>query len=198
MITTPALLTPKKWPGFLQRARAVAAKTPGFDLRKFDGTTIETHAPGDAKNPSLAIYRKKLHNLLYTYAIELGIPFTFDTRITEFYETADAGGVILHDGSKLEADVVVAADGVGSKSHKVVDGNRDAPISSGFIMYRISFPVAPALENPVLAKEFTGHQDRGFLYIGPGAHVVTSKNGDDICWMLTCKVSVPLTEYRSC
>ncbi|KAJ4399524.1 hypothetical protein N0V91_009349 [Didymella pomorum] len=186
MITTPALHTPKKWPGFMQRARAVAF-SPTFELRKFDGTAIETHTPGDAKNPSLAIYRRKLHNLLYTYVKELGIPVVFNTRVVEFFETADVGGVALEDGGKLTADVVVAADGVGSRSRAVVDGNRDAAISSGFIMYRISFPTGPALGNPIIAKEFAGHQDRGFMYIGPGAHIIISKSGNDMCWLLTCK-----------
>ena len=187
MITTPALHTPNKWPGFMERARA-AAYSPVFDLRKFDGTTIETHAPGDAKNPSLSIYRRKLHNLLYTYANELGISITFNTRATEFFETADVGGVTLENGHKLTADVVVAADGVGSKSRVILDGDKAAPISSGFIMYRISFPVGPALGNDIISKEFAGHVDRGFLYIGPGAHMIVSKSGDDLCWLLTCKV----------
>ncbi|KZM26447.1 Salicylate 1-monooxygenase [Ascochyta rabiei] len=186
MITTPALITPKKWPGFMERARA-AAYSPVFDLRKFDGTHIKTHAPGDAKNPSLGIYRRKLHNLLYTYAKELDIPITFETRVVEYFETEDFGGVTLDDGQKLTADVVVAADGVGSKSRAVLDGNSDAPISSGFIIYRIAFPVAPALENPIIAKELAGHKDRGFMYIGPGAHMLLSKGGDDLCWLLTTK-----------
>lgn len=63
MITTPALHTPNKWLGSMQRARA-AAYSPIFELRKFDSTPNETHAPGDAKNPYLSIYRRKLHNLL--------------------------------------------------------------------------------------------------------------------------------------
>lgn len=58
MITTSALHTPNKWLGSMQRARA-AAYSPIFD-----STPIETHAPGDAKNPCLSIYRRKLHNLL--------------------------------------------------------------------------------------------------------------------------------------
>ncbi|KAF2628028.1 hypothetical protein BU25DRAFT_38559 [Macroventuria anomochaeta] len=58
MIMNPALHTSKKWPGVMERARA-AAYSSIFELRKFDGTPIETHAPGDAKNPSLGIYRRK-------------------------------------------------------------------------------------------------------------------------------------------
>ncbi|KAF3047955.1 hypothetical protein E8E11_009306 [Didymella keratinophila] len=143
MITTPALHTPKKWPGFMQRVRE-AANSPVFKLRKFDGTPIRIHAPGDAGNPS-----------------ELGIPVAFNTRVVEFFETAVAGGVTLENGSKLTTDVVVAADGIGSRSR--------------------------TLENPIIAKEFAGHQDRGIMYIGPGAHMPISKSGDDICWLLTCK-----------
>lgn len=187
MITTPAFHTPSKWPGFMERARA-AGYSPVFDLRKFDGTTIETHAPGDAKNPSLSVYRRKLHNLLYTYTNELGIPIIFNTRAAKFFEAADLGGVMLENGQKLTADVVVAADGVGSKSRAILDGKKTAPISSGFVMYRISFPVGPVLENNIVSKEFAGHVDRGFLYIGPGAHMIVSKSGDDLCWLLTCKV----------
>ncbi|KAH6613955.1 hypothetical protein C7974DRAFT_344738 [Boeremia exigua] len=186
MITTPALHTPKKWPGFMERVAEVAY-SPLFELRKFDGTPIEMHAPGDSKNPSISIYRRKLHSLLYTYAKELGISITFETRAVEFFETSDIGGVSLGDGQKLTSDVVVAADGVGSRSRAIIDGNRDEPISSGFIMYRISFPIGPALNNPVIAKDFADRHDQGYMYIGPGAHLPISKNGDQLCWLLTCK-----------
>lgn len=195
MITTPALHTPKKWPGFMERVRA-AVYSPVFELRKFDGSPINMHAPGDTKNPSIGIYRRKLHSVLYNYAKELGIPVTFNSRVVRFFEIADQGGVALENGRELTADVVVAADGVGSKSRAVLDGNRDAPISSGFILYRIAFPIAPALENPILAKEFAGHKDRTLMYMGPGAHMPISKSGDGICWLLTCKVCFPSHQAR--
>jgi 2-polyprenyl-6-methoxyphenol hydroxylase-like FAD-dependent oxidoreductase len=194
MITTSALQTPKKWPGFMERARK-ASYSPIFSLRKFDGSEMGTHAPGDPKNPSLAIYRRKLHDLLFEYATELGIQMDFSARAMEFFETNDHSGVVLADGRRFMADIVVAANGVGSTSRAVIDGNKDEPISSGFIVYRIAFPAASALENPVIAKEFAGYTDRGFLYIGPGAHIVISKGGDDLCWLLTCKVRCALVGH---
>lgn len=119
--------------------------------------------------------------------------------MTEFFETTNHGGVVLMDGSRLTADVVVAADGVGSKSRLLVDpSNKDAPISSSFIVYRVAFPVKPAMEaNPLIAKHFAGHKHRSYLYIDPGVHVVLSKSGDDVCWLLTCKVK-PLLTQSSC
>ncbi|SPO06485.1 uncharacterized protein DNG_09175 [Cephalotrichum gorgonifer] len=104
---------------------------------------------------------------------------------SEFFETEDHGGVVLHEGRRLTADVVVAADGVGTKSWALVVGRKDPPISSGFVLYRVTFPVAPALENPVIATELEGFSDRAFLHAGPGAHVVTCKSENDICWLLT-------------
>jgi hypothetical protein len=29
------------------------------------------------------------------------------------------------------------------------------------------------------------------MYIGPGAHIIISKSGNDMCWLLTCKVRFP-------
>ncbi|KAI4935168.1 uncharacterized protein J4E92_002455 [Alternaria infectoria] len=131
MITSSALETPKKWPGFLERLRALASP-PTFDLRKYDGTFIQHHAPGDSANPSLSIYRKRLHSLLNTYVKELGIPITYDAKVDSYFDSTTSGGVVLKSGQKITADVVVAADGVGSRSREIIDGNREKPISSGF------------------------------------------------------------------
>ncbi|KAJ5428714.1 Monooxygenase FAD-binding [Penicillium cf. griseofulvum] len=184
IITTPALHTPKKWPGFMERARQEAV-APVVNMKKFDGTLIGTFPIGDPNNPSLAIYRSKLHKVLYEYVTQLGIPVEFSVTASDFFQAEDHAGVILSDGRRLTADVVVAADGVSTKSWTLVVGSKEPPISSGFILYRVTFPAAPALENPVIAKELEGFKDRAFLHAGPGAHVVTCKSDDQICWLLT-------------
>ena len=157
-------------------------------MKKFDGTLIGTFPIGDPHSPSLAIYRSKLHNVLHEYASQLGITVEFSATVSEFFETEDHGGVVLTDGRRFTADVVVAADGVGSKSWALVVGSKEPPISSGFVLYRVTFPVAPALENPIIAKELEGFRDRAFLHAGPGAHMVTCKSEKDICWLLTRRV----------
>ncbi|KAF5232510.1 hypothetical protein FAUST_8698 [Fusarium austroamericanum] len=184
VITSPALQTPKKWPGFIERARQEAV-SPMITFKKFDGSVIGSFPMGLSEDPSLPIYRSKLHNVLFEYAEQLGIPIEFSASVSEFFETDDHGGVVLSDGRRLEADVVVAADGVGSKSWALVVGSNDPPISSGFVLYRVTFPVAPALENPVIAAELGGYKDRTLLHAGPGAHIVTSKTPEEVCWLLT-------------
>ncbi|CAI7652439.1 unnamed protein product [Penicillium manginii] len=193
IITSPALQTLKKWPGFMERARQEAV-APVLTMKKFDGTLIGTFPIGNPDDPSLAIYRSKLHNVLYEYAEQLGIPIEFSATASEFFETDDHGGVVLSDGRRLTADIVVAADGVGTKSWALVVGSKEPPISSGFVLYRVTFPVAPALENPILAAELEGFKDRAFLHAGPGAHIVTCKSAKDICWMLTRKEDDDNTE----
>lgn len=187
MITTSALHTAKKWPGFMERAREEAV-APVVTMKKFDGTLVGSFPIGDPNDPSLAIYRSKLHKVLYEYASQLGIPIEFSATASEYFEADDHGGVVFRDGRRLIADVVVAADGVGSKSWALVVGSKESPISSGFVLYRVTFPASPALENPVIAAEFEGYKDRAFLHAGPGAHIVTCKSAKDICWLLTRRV----------
>lgn len=189
LITTSALHTPQKWDGFMERAREEAVG-PALTIRKFDGAEVGTVSMGDPNNPSLPIYRSKLHHVLYEHASQLGIPIEFSATGVEYFETESSGGVVLADGRRLTADIVVAADGIGSKSGMFVVGKREVPISSGFVLYRVTFPAEPAMDNPVLAKEFQGYKNRSMLHAGPGAHMVTSKSKNEICWLLTCKVSL--------
>jgi hypothetical protein len=199
VITAPGLHTPNKWPNFMSRARQQAAAAYNT-VKKFDGTLIGTFPIGDPANPSLAIYRSKLHRLLYEYALELGIPMEFNAAVAKFFESQDKGlgGVVLSDGRTLTANLVVAADGVGSKSWELVVGRKEAPISSGFVLYRVTFPAAPALENPVIAAELGGgRRDRGILHAGPGVHIVSCLSGGEICWLMTCRVRKLLGSFGS-
>ncbi|RDW93099.1 uncharacterized protein DSM5745_00421 [Aspergillus mulundensis] len=174
-ITGPALYTPRQWPGLMKAARKESV-TPGVTMRKYDGTEIGTFPVGDPNNPTLPIYRSKLHRVLGDYVATLGISVEYECGGAEYFEADDHAGVTLPDGRRLRADVVVAADGVGSKSWESVVGTKEPPVSSGFVLYRVTFPVAPALNNPIIAKELGGYVDRTFLHAGPDAHMVSCMN----------------------
>ena len=120
----------------MERARKRAIP-PTLTMKRFNGDVVGSFNLGDEKNPSMAIYRSELHE----YASLLGIPIEFSTSVVDYFETEDHGGVELADGRKLTADIVVAADGVGSKSWHLV-GEKTAPTSSGFVLYRVTFPAA--------------------------------------------------------
>ncbi|CAG9992203.1 unnamed protein product [Clonostachys byssicola] len=185
-IQTPALHTPKQWPGFMERLRA-SSFTPRTVIKKYDGSLVGTFPLGTPDDPTLVFNRFEFHNILEEYARSLDIPIEFSSNAVAYFESDEKGGVELSDGSKLEADIVVAADGVGSKSWKLILGEKNEPVSSGYALYRVSFPVGPAMENPIIAKEFEGYADRVSVHVGPDAHVVIGKSEKEVCWVLTHK-----------
>lgn len=187
LIECNALHSIKHWPGFYERLQTISYKTQR-NIKKYDGTWVGTWPLGDGKDISMAFNRSELHNALWEYVQELGIRVDFSTTVEDYFEKDEAGGVVLADGKKLTADIVVAADGVGSKAWSLVLGKKDVPISSGFACYRATFPSGPALENPIIAKEFEGYVDRACIHVGPGAHIAVGKTTRQICYMLTHRV----------
>lgn len=72
----------------------------------------------------------------------LGINVTFGMKVIDYFDNSEKqrAGVILENGEKIEADIVVAADGIGTKSNKLVNGGDDRAYSSGISIFRTSFP----------------------------------------------------------
>jgi 2-polyprenyl-6-methoxyphenol hydroxylase-like FAD-dependent oxidoreductase len=135
----------------------------------------------------LSTTRSDFHFLLYQYAMHLGIDVRLDARVMEYFEHADKGGVILENRARLTADLVVSADGVGSRAGVLIKGERDRPSSSGYAMLRATYPVELALQNPLL-KHYEDVQGSSTGVVGPGAHVITGRSGNSVSWMLTHKV----------
>ncbi|KAB2571165.1 Asperlicin C monooxygenase [Lasiodiplodia theobromae] len=181
-----ALKTPQQWSNFMERLRNVSIFSP-LDMRKYDGTSVGQFPPTNPDYPSLVTTRSELHKLLYQYTQELGIAVEFNATVADYYETDEAGGVLLSDGRKLEADVVVAADGVGSKACLLVSGYKDRPSSSGSAVYRATYPVAVALQNPVIAEWLAGHDTYVAMFMGPDAYVVIGRTENTVCWVMTRK-----------
>jgi 2-polyprenyl-6-methoxyphenol hydroxylase-like FAD-dependent oxidoreductase len=91
---------------------------------------------------------------------KLGIEVEYNQRVVDYEEDEQSGkaAAITADGKRHEADIVIAADGVGSKSQKLVGGQVRAR-SSGRAMWRAAFPKENLDKNPKV-KEF-------FKMVGP-------------------------------
>ncbi|KAF9641112.1 hypothetical protein BFW01_g471 [Lasiodiplodia theobromae] len=185
-IGSSALHTPEKWPGFLEQARKHCYK-PTSQFYRYNGDFMGEFPLGEPGYPSLPNTRGVLQRDLYAYATQLGIPVEFGVRVVQYRETHDKGSVVTSDGREIEADLVIAADGVGSKSWSLVTGLNDPPASSGYAIYRATIPLAAALENPIIAKEFQGSKTRISLHLGPDVHVVIGKTETDVSWYITFK-----------
>ena len=148
------------------------------------------------------ISRPKLIKFLHDYATSLGIVVTLGKPVAEYYEDVKGGkaGIVTTSGERYEADLVVAADGVGSKSSKIVLGNDSRPKSSGFAVYRTAFPTAIAHRDEEVAKNFpildNGNDDVR-MFLGPDTHAITLVSKELTTWLLTHKVSAPLLRFRN-
>jgi 2-polyprenyl-6-methoxyphenol hydroxylase-like FAD-dependent oxidoreductase len=76
--------------------------------------------------------------------------------VVNYFENGDDGkaGVVLKDGSRHEADLVVAADGVRGNSWPLVAGHPVPARSSGHAIFRVAYPVENALADPMIAERF--------------------------------------------
>lgn len=187
----------KAWPDFLDRCREGSVPTTGM-VYKHTGEAVS-----EIKSFAISTTRAILHDLLHQYVLHLGISVRHSARAVEYFEDADHAGVILEgegdhnekiEREKLVGDVVVAADGIGSRSWNLVLGKKEQPISSGFAMVRSTYPLERALANPVMAASWCHGNEARMLY-GPGAHMVTARAGDRMIFMLTHKVSCPFSYF---
>lgn len=192
VISKSALRPQTKWPDFVERLRQVASNAQAI-FKRWDGADIAPFILGDSTGESLLINRGELHTVLRKFATEQGVSVEYDTAGEEFFETKDQGGIILKDGRKFTADLVVASDGIGSKSWKLFAGTNTSPVSSGFVLYRITFPVEEALKSPLVAERLGHALDTGFFYAGPDAHFIAGRIRNEATWMLTCRVCVIYT-----
>lgn len=114
---------------------------------------------GEGANIPERIYkhhRPKFEQLLLAQARKVDIEVEYGRRVVEYFEDAAArkGGVVLQGGSKIEVDLVVAADGVGTKSYMLTMGENVDAKGSGYAIYRTAYPVELALADPQVAERF--------------------------------------------
>jgi 2-polyprenyl-6-methoxyphenol hydroxylase-like FAD-dependent oxidoreductase len=156
-----------------------------FQFFKYDGHKLFGTQLGSPQLPTVSVSRREFYGLLLDYAREQGIPIETGHEVEDFFETKEQGGVVLTDGRKLTADIVVAADGVGSKSWGLLLGRKEKPISSGFALYRTSYPTEVALQNPTIAGYFKDKREWTSLHIGRGAHFFVGMSPTEFSWGLT-------------
>ncbi|KAK5695622.1 hypothetical protein LTR17_024525 [Elasticomyces elasticus] len=78
--------------------------------------------------------RPLVYKILLEQVEKCGIKIEFGKRVIDYSESLNEGGMELEDGMRLTVDVVVAADGIESKSQRLVGGQVRAK-SSGREMW---------------------------------------------------------------
>ena len=107
------------------------------------------------------VHRALLVRCLNEYARHLGIDVRLKTRVARYFDDTEGRGCVTQTGERFTADVVIAADGIGSASSALVDENaKQAVVSSGMAVYRGTFPAKLAKEKPNLNKRFFPEEPR--------------------------------------
>ncbi|CAH0042787.1 unnamed protein product [Clonostachys rhizophaga] len=136
--------------------------------------------------------RPKFVAALLDQVKSVGVDVSHGHRVTDYFEDEEAkeAGVILQDGSKLKADVVIAADGVGTKSHNLVSGHDIRAYPSGFSILRTAFPIELAMEDPDIAARwplYDGSRPLIEMWLGEGLSFGVQRYTDLIAWHMTHK-----------
>lgn len=115
----------------------------------------------ERKGPPLAAaqIRQRFYRMLLRQVARLGLRISYGMRVRDYFEDpiAGKGGVVLIDGQVRSASVVVAADGIRSRSEVLISGEHAPVTSSGMSIYRCSYPTSLAMEN-VLVREHWGNE----------------------------------------
>ncbi|CAG9981058.1 unnamed protein product [Clonostachys byssicola] len=191
-----ALRTLKKWPYFYEAMRA-SSMEPYASYYRFDGTFITRSYIGDDEgNACCQLQRSDFMTLLTRYVEVLGIPVEFNHKVVEYFETEQFGGVLLDDDRRLTADLVVAADGIGGKSHKLILGRVDRAVSTGYSVHRSNFSLEHLANMPSVLNEIGQSKDRVAIIVGgTNAHAVIAHNEKSICWIITHKDETGRKDY---
>jgi len=98
--------------------------------------------------------RPLVYKMFVNHIQKLGVNVEFNRRVLEYTEDAENGKATCKtdDGKEYTADVIIAADGVGSKSQAIVGGQVRAR-TSGRAMWRAAYPIS-ALDKDPEVKEF--------------------------------------------
>ncbi|KAK8117031.1 uncharacterized protein PG998_005312 [Apiospora kogelbergensis] len=190
----------KTWPEMAEENDRISVN-PRISFHRSTGEVISGPSPfrldnGDATaalDPATRFHfhhRPKFLQMLVSQLERIGIQIEYGCRTTEYYEETEKAGVRLDDGRNVEADVVVAADGIGTKSHKLVNGQEIRAWPSGLAGFRAAFPVAVIADDAEISER-TKILDDGHphfqLFNGAGLHMTMMRTEDTMTWGMTHK-----------
>ncbi len=135
--------------GLLPALREIGVRPDAVDFVRWSDGSLLLHTPlgaameGHFGAPQLDFYRPDLHRVL----LDALAPGTvrLGTAVTAVDQTDTAVALELADGSRMHADVAVAADGIRSSIRQQLAG-ADEPEFSGTVVYRGVVPREQALE----------------------------------------------------
>jgi salicylate hydroxylase len=162
----------QQW-GLSDRLWAAAAEPTELLVHRYSGEILALEREFD-KNirakygaPFLDSHRVDLQLALYDRARELGVRFHLGERVSTIdFDTPELVTISRH---RARADLIVAADGLWSKSRALFTGTDEAPQPTGDLAYRVVLDLEQ-VNSPELRQWI--EKPTVHFWIGPGAHAV--------------------------
>ena len=122
--------------------------------------------------PYLLIHRADLQRVLKARAERLGTEIILNAVIDSIsLEDSEKSSVTLRGGERVEADVIIGADGERSFCRSHILGYNDLPRAPTRLVYRFTVPTKKVLEHQQLADLVDPPSIN--LWMGPRSHVVS-------------------------
>ncbi|KAL7625939.1 hypothetical protein AAE478_002708 [Parahypoxylon ruwenzoriense] len=197
----------RHWPELSKEYALISMNNAWIETFKHDGERMIPplrvsdrlrQAGMDPNTPPGAFQMRPLIYRMYLNEVRRqGIKIQFGRRVVNYYEddTHQKAGVLTDNGEQFEADIVIAADGVGSKCQNLVGGQVRA-MSTGRAMWRAAFPIHHLDKNPEL-KEFLkmGGQNNDEpmvrTWLGPGTYGMVLIRREICVWLMNHDASTP-------
>lgn len=130
-----------------------------------------------ARPPRATQLRPLFHAMLHHQLERFGIQVLHSIRVVEYFEEDNRGiaGVLTEDGQRFEADIVIAADGMHSRSRALVPTATETARPTGRTVFRCAFPLDIAISNPLVKETFglkDGKSPLMQVWLGPDTHAV--------------------------
>lgn len=135
------------------------------------------------------MHRVDLQISLYGRAKQLGVQFRLGEKVD--LTDVDAAELTTESGYKAQADIIVAADGLWSKSAACFRGKKSAPLPTGDLAYRVVLKLEDVADDPELSAWVSNPTVH--FWIGPGTHVVgySIRGGTMYNLVLLCPDDLP-------
>lgn len=166
------------WPELHKEFMEISPNVAVTTVHKHTGELVVAKAAmrklddDDGEEPMSIQLRTAFHKMLYNQVRRLKIEITYNKRAISYNEDAEKAYVHMDDGEREAADIIVAADGIGSKAQIIVNGGKVEAKRSGTFMYRASCPPELAMADPLVVEAFgiRENQDANHCHMDGSKH----------------------------
>ncbi|RYP58775.1 hypothetical protein DL769_008810 [Monosporascus sp. CRB-8-3] len=173
----------RNWPSMATALDRVAYK-PDIYYHKQDGELVAGPMPTHP-NFGRVVSRPALHRALMEALEAENVAIRCEAKVSRYWETENEGGVELANGETIRADMVVATDGIHSRSWTLVSGPEPAIYLSGLAMFRAAIPIKHAMSDPSLRERWmpTADEDKMCFFLAQGSFRIILFGQDTTSWV---------------